>query len=190
MRRLSRRTTLLGMLAAAASPARAEQTRPPPFSSGSRQFTVLRPPRVVPPLRLTALDGKTQLVDLRGSLTLINFWAVWCPACIRELPILERLHLAGAEQKVRVLAISVGRDDRAKVLRYLQKLAIRRLPIYLDPDGAVAFSDRQNPRKAPFALYGMPISYLLDHEARIVGYLPGEADWSSPEAARLFDYYR
>ena len=190
MRRLSRRTALLSMLAATAGPAQAERGHPPPFSSGPRQFTVVRPPRVVSPLSLTALDGRAQSVDLRGSLTLINFWAVWCPACIRELPILERLHLAGDERKVRVLAISVGRDDRAKVQRYLQKLGIRRLPVYLDPDGAVAFSDRQNPRKAPFALYGMPISYLLDREARVVGYLPGEANWLSPEAARLLNHYR
>lgn len=190
MNRLSRRATVAGLLAAAAGPAFAQRNDPPPLRSGSRQFTLLRPARVAPPLSLTTLQGKSEVVDLRGTVTLINFWAIWCPACIRELPVLEQLHRAGAQQGVRVLAISVGGDDRAKVQHYLKRLGIRHLPVYLDLDGSVAFSDRGNARKAPFGLYGMPISYVLDREARIVGYLPGEADWLSPDARRLLDYYR
>ena len=41
----------------------------------------------------------------------------------------------------------------------------------------------------PFALYGMPISFLLGVTGKVEGYLTGEADWLSQEARRLFDYY-
>jgi hypothetical protein len=47
-------------------------------------------------------------------------------------------------------------------------------------DIAPAVVYRRNPH-APFGLYGMPISYIVDRSKRIVGYLPSEADWTSPK---------
>ena len=123
-------------------------------------------------------------------MTLVNFWASWCPACRTELPTLERLHVAMADQGVRVVAISVDRDGRDIAARYLRNLNIRRLPVYHDAEGLVAYTDRENRRNAPFALYGMPISYVIDSAHRIVGYLTGEADWASPAGRNLLAYLR
>jgi thiol-disulfide isomerase/thioredoxin len=189
MRSLSRRTAIAGLLSAVVAPVRA-QDRPPHFETARRQYTLLRPARTPPPLRPNGLDGRAaDLGALDGGVTLINFWATWCPACVNELPILERLHLSG--RGVRVIAIAVDREGGPQqVLRYLQKLNVRRLPVYLDPEGVIAYADQKNERKAPFALYGMPISYVIDRAGRIVGYFPGEADWMSPAALNLLDYYR
>jgi thiol-disulfide isomerase/thioredoxin len=189
MRSLSRRTTLAGLLSAVTAPAYA-QDRPPHFETARRQYTLLRPARMPPTLRPKGLDGRAaDLGALDGQVTLINFWATWCPACVNELPILERLHLSG--DGVRVIAISVDREGGPqKVSRYLQKLNVRRLPVYLDPEGVIAYADQNNERKAPFALYGMPISYVIDRAGRIAGYFPGEADWMSPAALNLLGYYR
>ena len=186
---LSRRTALVGLLSTAAAPARA-QDRPPHFETARRQYTLLRPARTVLPLRPAGLDGRpADLGALAGRVTLINFWATWCPACVNELPILERLHLS--DSGVRVIAIAVDREGGPqKVLRYLQKLNVRRLPVYLDPEGDIAHADQNNARKAPFAMFGMPISYLMDRAGRIAGYFPGEADWTSPAALKLLGYYR
>jgi thiol-disulfide isomerase/thioredoxin len=190
MRPLSRRTAIAGLLSAVAAPPSRAQDRPPHFETARRQYTLLRPARTAPPLRPTGLDGRAaDLGALDGRVTLINFWATWCPACVNELPILERLHLAG--DGVRVIAIAVDREGGPqKVSRYLQKLNVRRLPVYLDPEGVIAYADQNNERKAPFALYGMPISYVIDRAGRIAGYFPGEADWMSPPARNLLDYYR
>lgn len=187
---LTRRALLSGLSSALATPALAQRERPPRFETASRQFTQISPPRALKPMRLRARDGRMNDVPVvSGGVTLINFWATWCPGCVNELPTLERLH--AANQGARVIAISVDREGgRERVERYLQKLSIRKLPVYLDPDGEVAYTDRENPRGAPFALYGMPITYLVDRQQRVVGYFPGEADWTSPDAARLLAYYR
>jgi thiol-disulfide isomerase/thioredoxin len=186
---LSRRTVLAGIVSTAAAPVCA-QDRPPRFETARRQYTLLRPARPLPPLRAKGLDGRAaDLAALDGRVTLINFWATWCPACVNELPVLERLHLSN--KGVRVIAISVDREGAPeKVARYLRKLNVRRLPVYLDPEGVIAYADRDNERNAPFALYGMPISYVIDRTGRIAGYFPGEADWMSPAALNLLDYYR
>jgi thiol-disulfide isomerase/thioredoxin len=33
----------------------------------------------------------TSLTELRGQVVVVNFWAEWCPPCIRELPVLATL---------------------------------------------------------------------------------------------------
>jgi thiol-disulfide isomerase/thioredoxin len=46
----------------------------------------------LPPFQLTDLHGKTwQLADLKGKVTFLNFWAMWCAPCIMELPRLQKL---------------------------------------------------------------------------------------------------
>jgi thiol-disulfide isomerase/thioredoxin len=188
---MTRRALLGGILAATASQAcAAEQDNPPSFNTARHQFTLLRPARQLPPVPLVGLDGRaTDLAALSGRVTLVNFWASWCAACRSELPVLERLHIAMANQGVRVVAISVDRDGRNTVAPFLRALNVRRLPVYLDPEGLVAHSDRDNSRNAAFALYGMPISYLIDRAARVVGYMPGDADWMSPAGRNLLAYY-
>jgi thiol-disulfide isomerase/thioredoxin len=188
---MTRRAALGGLLTAAASRAfAAERDKPPAFETAHRQFTQLRPARIVPPTRLIGIDGRAaDLVAQLGKVTLVNFWASWCPACRTELPILERLHVTMADQGVRVVAISVDREGRNAVLPFLRRLNIRRLPVYVDAEGLVAYTDRENIRNAPFALYGMPVSYVIDRDHRIVGYLKGEADWTLPAARDLLAYY-
>jgi len=178
-RPLSRRRLLGGALAMLVSGPVVSAAEP--FGNIRHQFTWLRPVRAVPPLPLRRLDGAVVgLGMLRGKVALVNFWATWCPACRAELPALERLQREMAGAGVEVAAVSVDRDP-AVVAPFLRRLGIRHLPVYTDPKGAIWTKDGAS--EAPFTLYGMPISYLVAPDGGIVGYLAGEADWSS-EAAR------
>lgn len=197
-RRLSRRAALgravrgvFGATAAALvaqAPERAHADDPALFGSVRHQFTLLRPVRTVAPLLLTRLNGTTtSFASLRGKVVLVNFWATWCPACRTELPSLERLQTALGGAGFEVVAISVDRDGAAAVTPFLRRLNIRGLPVYLDAGGRTWSKDGD--ATAPFTLYGMPISYLVDPEGGILGYLAGDADWSSDEAKALIASY-
>ncbi len=190
----SRRAVLGGMIGialplAAGAVAAAEDISLPSFESGRYQFTILRPQIEIPPIRLFGLDGRTiDLSSLRGKPIFLNFWATWCAACQIELPILDRLLAENRRSGLRVIAVSEDRSDRETVARFVQTNKIGSLPIFRDPNGYVAFSDRDNEKKAPFALYGMPITYAITASGRVVGYMPGAADWTSGSASELIEY--
>jgi thiol-disulfide isomerase/thioredoxin len=172
------------------SAANERPNNPPRFDAAGYQFTILRPARIVPSIRLTRLDGSTRdLTTLRGKVVLLNFWATWCAACRTELPILDRLQATMADTGLQVIAVSVDRGGRKVVEPYVRALNVRHVQIYLDPDGLLAYSDKENRMQAPFALYGMPISYAIDSAGRIVGYMPGAADWTSKAGQDLLRYY-
>ena len=189
----TRRTFVAGMGAAAslaipALPGRAVAGGPPPFATVMHQFTEVRGARPVPVLPIPRLGGGAlDLTSLRGKVVLVNFWATWCPACRTELPILDRLARNGRAD-LAVVAITTDRD-RSLVAPFVKKLNLRHLTIGFDPGGLVARAGASDGVDTPFALYGMPISFLLGVTGQVEGYITGEADWLSQEASRLFDYY-
>jgi thiol-disulfide isomerase/thioredoxin len=182
---------LVGTLTSLASPAIAspQAVDIPTFESGRYQFTIIRPQQELPSIRLFRLEGGTiDLSSLRGKPILLNFWASWCAACRTELPILERQYRNVWRRDLHVVAVSEERSSRETIERFVKTLDLRTLPIYLDPNGYVAYSDGANERNAPFALYGMPITYAIASSGWVVGYMPGAADWSSAPANDLIEY--
>jgi len=175
-------------LAIPALPGRAKAGGPPPFATVRHQFTEVRGARAVPTVSIPRLGAAAlDLKSLRGKVVLVNFWATWCPACRIELPILDRLAKNGRAD-LAVVAITTDRD-RSLVAPFVKKLNLRHLTIGFDPGGLVARAGASDGVDTPFALYGMPISFLLGVTGQVEGYITGEADWLSIEASRLFDYY-
>jgi len=186
----SRRNAMIGGLAAAACwfTGAVGAPLPPSFSSGRHQFTAISPQRMLPSALIFSLaGGSVDLAAFIGCPLLLNFWAAWCAACKSELPALDILSERAGHGGAEVIAVSVDRGSRDQVGRFIQSLAIRKLPIYLDPNGYVAHPDPER-TGAPFALYGMPIIYLIARSGRIIGYMPGAADWTSPEADALISF--
>ncbi|WP_249143867.1 TlpA disulfide reductase family protein [Bradyrhizobium lablabi] len=175
-------------LATPAMPARAEPGAPPPFETLRHQFTELRGALPVPSVPIPNLSGGVfDLTSFRGKVVLVNFWATWCPACRVELPMLDQLAASGRSD-LAVIAIATD-HDRSKVAPFVKKLKLRKLAIGFDPGGLVARAGAGAEVSTPFALYGMPISFLLGVTGQAEGYIAGEADWLSGEARQLLEYY-
>jgi len=77
----------------------------------------------VPDIHFKDLAGHTQkLADLRGSITVVTFWATWCTPCQDELPKLSQLRQEYAAKGIRFVAISIDEQkDYKKIEPFLHK---------------------------------------------------------------------
>jgi len=162
---------------------------PPPLQTAGAQFVELWPAIEPPPLELERIDGKfADLNMFRGKAVLMSFWATWCPTCRRELPLLERLQEIVDPRLLEIVAVSIDKGGRPAVEAFLKRGNVTRLRPYLDPQAKIAKHVKED-AASPFVLYGMPISYVIDHRGRIAGYFTGETDWTAGEGLALLRYY-
>ncbi|MGZ9809783.1 DsbE family thiol:disulfide interchange protein [Pseudoroseicyclus sp. H15] len=92
--------------------------------------------REAPPVPEASLPGTPPLTDemLRsGEVTLVNFWASWCPPCRAEHPVLKEL----AAQGYRVAGVNF-RDEEAAALGYLDEEGDPFIGSAFDPRGRTA----------------------------------------------------
>ena len=123
-------------------------------------------------------ENTIQLSDLRGKVVVVNFWAVWCPPCREEMPSLERLRRKLGEKPVAILAINQG-EGAEEILSYLWGLdPVPEFPVLLDRDMKVS---------AEWGVTGLPTTYLLDKNGRIVYRMIGGREFDHPEIVKVID---
>jgi thiol-disulfide isomerase/thioredoxin len=122
----------------------------------------------VPNLEFKDLGGHGQkLASVRGSITVLSFWATWCAPCREELPRLSKLNSEYAGKGVRFLAISIDEaKDRAKIEPFLRQQNIT-LDVWLGGD--VDMLDRVGLGNI------VPGTLVIDKDGEIIGRIMGEA---------------
>lgn len=89
-----------------------------------------RPAPVLPVTTLPGIPGLTDADLKTGEVTVINFWATWCPPCRAEHPVLLKLAADG----VRVAGVNIM-DDDAKAVDYLAEEGNPFFGVATDPKG-------------------------------------------------------
>ena len=88
------------------------------------------PAPAVPATTLPGIPGLSD-ADLRtGKVTVVNFWATWCPPCRAEHPVLKKMAADG----VRVGGVNIM-DDDAKAVEYLAEEGNPFIGVATDPKG-------------------------------------------------------
>lgn len=165
-------------------------TGPPPVYSARSQFIFIEPSTIPRPTEILTSSGKTVTLDhFSGKVVLLNFWATWCAPCRRELPALDRLQAALGPKGLDVVAVSIDDDGLSAVAPFFRRYGLRNLSIYLDPQRRTGYLNATNPSHGEFAIYALPITYLIDRQGRVVGYFPGPFDWGSGAMHRFLEYY-
>jgi thiol-disulfide isomerase/thioredoxin len=156
----------------------------------SSQFIYLRPLEPVPSVQFLNRAGQPVGFNrFRGKIVLANLWATWCAPCAHEMPALDRLQAEMGGDRFAVVAIALDTAGLEAVAPFFRRQGLTRLAIYLDPSHQTVYTDSHNAKGAPFALYALPISYLIDDRGRAVGYLKGAADWTSQEATQFLKHF-
>ncbi len=129
-------------------------------------------PQPLPELSVHAADGTARpLSEWHGRGVVLNFWATWCAPCVKEMPALDRLAQALADDDCVVLPLSSDRGGAPVVERFYTDRGIAGLPVLLDPRGAMG-------RAAKIA--GLPTTLLINRAGQEVARSSGDGAWDTP----------
>jgi thiol-disulfide isomerase/thioredoxin len=134
------------------------------------EFIPAASPQPAPEISVTDMAGKTvSLSDFKGRFVLVNLWATWCQPCLKEMPSLVTLQTR-LGTAMTVLAISEDRAGARIVQDFVAAHGIDKLAVYLDPNSTVSHA---------FEGIGLPTSFLIDADGKVLGKVEGGADWDS-----------
>lgn len=119
------------------------------------------------------------LAEFRGSVAVVNLWAMWCAPCREEMPTLAVLANRLRGRPAQVVTVNVDHDEARLPEARAFLAANAPLPFYRDPRFQL-----------PFELPGkgaMPQTVLIDAEGRVRAWLTGGADWGGAEALAVVE---
>ncbi len=125
-----------------------------------------------------AAGAEHRLSDWQGKYVAVNFWATWCAPCRKELPALDALNRDFGGERFAVVTIATGRNPVPAIERLFGDIGVETLPILLDPKQDLA---------RDMAVFGLPVTVILDPEGREIARLSGDADWNSDSARAIVE---
>ena len=127
--------------------------------------------RAAPESTFVLLDGsKKTAADLKGKVTLVNFWATSCVTCVAEMPKIVATFNKYQARGYDTVAVAMKYDPPSYVVNYTET---RKLPfkVAIDNTGAVA--------KAWGDVQLTPTTYLVNKRGEIVKQYVGEPDFAA-----------
>jgi peroxiredoxin len=100
---------------------------------------------------------------LKGKVTLLRFWADWCPYCKFEMPRIDVFYRRLRKKGFEVVAVNVAQTSNV-VEAFTAQLNLS-YPMILDPDGKLAQF---------YGVKGIPTNFLIDRSGILREILVGE----------------
>ncbi len=146
-----------------------------------------RPQTVAEDIVFERLDGgELHLADNRGRVQLLNFWASWCPPCLKEFPLLlDLVHEMDGQLVLVAISQDAERDDIAEFLARLPQQYHSVLDsevVQLGWDPTLELSQQR------FNVVYLPETFIIDPELVIRRKVVGAEPWW--DRVGMLDYLR
>ncbi|MGE3509246.1 MAG: TlpA disulfide reductase family protein [Vicinamibacterales bacterium] len=127
-------------------------------SDGPVVLRLFKEPVPVGALTLQTVDGRTlSTAEWKGKITLVNFWATWCPPCRAEIPDLIDLQ-ARSGDRLQIIGISEDHGDADAVRAFVAEHKINYPIVMATPEVERAFA----------GVVGLPTTFVVDGDGHIV----------------------
>ena len=146
------------------------------YSDDNNQLQINKPPVSIEPFTLITENGiEENFFNTNEKVILLNFWATWCPPCIKEIPDLQKLKKefgSGLE----VLFISVDSNFEKVVPKFLKKNKFSKLKV---------FNDQKLTISNKLKIKIMPTTIIINKEFKEIYRVLGYVDWQSQKYKSL-----
>ncbi|WP_428087578.1 TlpA family protein disulfide reductase [Candidatus Thioglobus sp.] len=131
---------------------------------------------VVPDFSLTDTNGTIHTDEsTKGKYLVVNFWATWCPPCLKEIPAFVEFY-ENNKDTVLILGLDYEQADKQAIADFTDAFMVN-YPIVL-------FDEKNGPQFDNFGqVVGMPTTYIYDPEGLLVDLKMGEMDIESLQQA-------
>jgi len=106
------------------------------------------------------------ITNWQGKILIINFWATWCPPCLKEIPEFIELQSEYAEQNVQFIGIAI--DSPQLVEDYLSFIDINYPILIAEAEGSKLSRELGN------SINAVPFTIIVNQQSQIVFRHPGE----------------
>ncbi|MEY4083631.1 MAG: hypothetical protein RL483_1000 [Pseudomonadota bacterium] len=100
------------------------------------------------------------LSSQRGRLTVVNFWATWCPPCVEEMPELSRIHTEMSSSGVKIIGLAV--DSPSAVREFLAERPVSY------PVAIVGAAGSDMAKKLGASVDALPYTVLLNQRGEVL----------------------
>jgi thiol-disulfide isomerase/thioredoxin len=129
----------------------------------------------LPNVSFTNLENKSKtLYGLsKDKLLIINFWALWCVPCVKEMPALNNLSKKLKNSDVKIIYINQDSfKDYDKIKSFIKKLGFEEKNIFTDFDMS---------SNKTFKLRGIPTTLISNKAGEVLWRIEGIIDWESKD---------
>ena len=127
--------------------------------------------------RLQDINGRVyQESDFKGKISVINFWATWCPPCVEEIPSLNRLRKKMQGKPFQLISINYG-ETAERIRTFMKKVAVD-FPVLLDPEGKTA---------GQWKVVAFPSTFVIGPDGKIRYGVNAAIHWDTPEVIQQLE---
>jgi len=113
------------------------------------------------------LNGELRNIkEWDGKIVFLNFWATWCPPCLKEIPEFIELQNTYGEQGFQIVGIAI--DDEEAVRDYVEEVGMNYPSLVAEADGVLLAKRYGN------GIGALPYTVIINRDGEISDTFRGE----------------